>query len=41
MKLFWTSAKKILPYCYNVIRTVRKKSPEDVQLLEQIESVLK
>lgn len=41
LKLFWNAAKKILPFCYNVVRTIRKKSPDDPQLLEQIESVLK
>jgi hypothetical protein len=41
LKMFWQSAKKALPFCYNIIRTIRKKSPEDQQLLDQIEYTLK
>ncbi|XP_025408650.1 protein unc-13 homolog 4B isoform X2 [Sipha flava] len=40
LKMFWQSAKKALPFCYNIIRTIRKKSPEDQQLLDQIEYTL-
>ncbi|VVC40707.1 Hypothetical protein CINCED_3A013301 [Cinara cedri] len=40
LKMFWQSAKKLLPFCYNSIRTIRKKSPDDEQLLIQIEHVL-
>ncbi|XP_026805055.1 protein unc-13 homolog 4B isoform X2 [Rhopalosiphum maidis] len=40
LKMFWQSSKKILPFCFNAIRTIRKKSAEDEQLLNQIEYVL-
>ncbi|KAE9529780.1 hypothetical protein AGLY_011876 [Aphis glycines] len=40
LKMFWQSSKKILPFCFNAIRTIRKKSAEDEQLLNQIENVL-
>lgn len=41
MKLFWQSAKKLLPFCYNAIRMIRKKPADDEQLLTHIEYVLK
>ncbi|XP_025200200.1 protein unc-13 homolog 4B-like isoform X2 [Melanaphis sacchari] len=40
LKMFWQSSKKILPFCFNAIRTIRKKSADDEQLLNQIEYVL-
>ncbi|XP_050433740.1 protein unc-13 homolog 4B [Adelges cooleyi] len=40
LKMFWQSAKKLLPLCYTNIRMIRKTSPEDERYRVQLESNL-
>ncbi|XP_044739455.1 protein unc-13 homolog 4B isoform X2 [Chrysoperla carnea] len=41
VKIFWESSKKLLPFVFNTIRKIRKKSTGDKNILKQVIEVLR